>query len=252
MGQRVEAVDSGLGDAMQRADVAHNEVQWALQRHPCCMSSLSEAMRKVVGAMRYGVSCGEPWDRESVGAVRDAVEVPQGLTKRQRDNLRKRRRRKQRTGEEAVTPVQRVAEATAPQEQLAEATVTPPERVAMAGEAASIPQYHQAGWQRQQRQHQCREWQRRQHHQSGWQRQQHHRSSWGTGNSNTTREGGRRGSVITTRQGDKGSSSCTSAESGRGSIITSQGGRDSSATGAGGRDSSNTTMQRWWQERQHQ
>ena len=60
--QRVEAVASGLDDAMQRADVTHNEVQLALQRHPGCMSSLSETVRKVVGAMRYGVSWGEPWD----------------------------------------------------------------------------------------------------------------------------------------------------------------------------------------------
>ena len=58
--QRVEAVDSGLGDAMQRADVTHNGVQWALQWHPGCMSSLSATMRKVVGAMRCGVPRGEP------------------------------------------------------------------------------------------------------------------------------------------------------------------------------------------------
>jgi hypothetical protein len=51
--QRVEAVDSGLDNAMQRADVTHNEVQWALQRHPGCMWSLSETVRKVVGAMRH-------------------------------------------------------------------------------------------------------------------------------------------------------------------------------------------------------
>ena len=103
---------------MQRADVTHNEVQWALQRHPGCMSSLSETVRKVIGAMRYGVPWGEPWDKDYVGAVGDAAEVPQGLTKRQRDNLRKRRRRKQRTGEAAAaaTPVQRVAD-TPPREE---------------------------------------------------------------------------------------------------------------------------------------
>ena len=32
LGQRVETVDSGLDDAMQRADVTHNDVQWAF---PC-------------------------------------------------------------------------------------------------------------------------------------------------------------------------------------------------------------------------
>ena len=104
--------------------------------------------------MRYGVPWGEPWDvdKGSMGAVGDAVEVPQGLTKRQRDHLRKRRRRKQRTGEEAATPVQRVAEATAPPIRVAEAaapqkqpveTAPPPERVA--GEVASVPPERVAG-----------------------------------------------------------------------------------------------------------
>ena len=71
--ERVKAVDSGLDDAMQRAGVTHDEVQKALQRNPGCMSSLSETVREVVGAVRYGVPWGEPWDRKSVGAV---VEVP--------------------------------------------------------------------------------------------------------------------------------------------------------------------------------
>ena len=106
--ERVKAVDSGLDDAMQRADVTHEEVQKALQRHPGCMSSLSETVRKVVGAVRYGVPWGEPWDRESVGAVVEVPRLESGAagehgrstvgdhqqTRRQRETQRKRTSKK--------------------------------------------------------------------------------------------------------------------------------------------------------------
>ena len=107
--ERVNAVDSGLDDAMQRAGVTHDEVQKALQRHPGCMSSLSETVRKVVGAVRYGVPWGEPWDRKSVGAVVEVPRLESGAAgehgrstvgdhqqaRRQKETQRKRERKKQ-------------------------------------------------------------------------------------------------------------------------------------------------------------